>query len=95
MKPLNEYIIENEIEENILNRLYFHTCIEFKLDHNLYPYIVESLGKFDNAGQVVKHIIDAIKSNFESQTIDCTDDNVYFKFININLNTGEMDMGLI
>ena len=57
MKPLNEYIIENEIEENILNRLYFHTCIEFKLDHNLYPYIVESLGKFDNAGQVVKHII--------------------------------------
>ena len=56
MKQLNEYIIE----ENILNRLYFHTCIEFKLDHNLYPYIVESLGKFDNAGQVVKHIIDAI-----------------------------------
>ena len=93
MKPLNEYIIENEIEENILNRLYFHTCIEFKLDNNLYPYIVESLGKFDNAGKVVKHIIDAIKSNFESQTIDCTNDNVYFKFININLNTGENGYG--
>ena len=27
----------NELEENILNRLYFHTCIEFKLDHNLCP----------------------------------------------------------
>ena len=74
MKTLNEYIIENELEENILNRLYFHTCIEFKLDHNLYPYIVESLGKFDNVGKVVKHIIDTLKTNFESQVIDCTND---------------------
>lgn len=53
MITLNNYIIENELEKNILNRLYFHTCVEFKLDHNLYPYIVESLGKFDNAGKVV------------------------------------------
>ena len=93
MKPLNEYIIENEIEENILNRLFFHACVEFKLTHNLYPYIVESLGKFDNAGKVVKHILDTLKGNFKSQTIDCTDDNVYFKFININLNTGENGYG--
>ena len=89
MKQLNEYIIENELEEDILNRLYFHTCIEFKLDHNLYPYVVESLGKFDNAGKVVKHIIDTLKDNFESQVIDCTNDNVYFKYINIELNTTE------
>ena len=93
MKTLNEYIIENELEENILNRLYFHTCIEFKLDHNLYPYIVESLGKFDNAGKVVKHILDSLKGNFKSQVIDCTNDNVYFKYIDIKLNTNENGYG--
>ena len=89
MKTINEYIKDNELEEEILNRLYFHICVEFKLDHNLYPYIVESLGKFDNAGKVVKHIIDTLKNNFESQVIDCTNDNVYFKYINIELNTNE------
>lgn len=93
MKSLNEYITESKLEENIFKRMYFHTCVEFKLNNNLYPYVVESLGKFDNAGKVVKHIIDTLKSNFESQTIDCTDDNVYFKFININLNTGENGYG--
>ena len=93
MKSLNEYVIENNLEENILNRLYFHTCVEFKLTHNLYPYIVESLGKFDNAGKVVKHILDTLKSNFESQVIDCTNDNVYFKYINIKLNTNENGYG--
>ena len=93
MITLNNYIIENELEENILNRLYFHTCIEFKLDNNLYPYIVESLGKFDNAGKVVKHIIDTLKTNFESQVIDCTNDNVYFKYIDIKLNINEKGYG--
>lgn len=93
MITLNNYIIENELEENILNRLYFHTCIEFKLDHNLYPYVVESLGKFDNAGKVVKHITDTLKTNFESQVIDCSNDNVYFKYINIKLNTNEKGYG--
>lgn len=93
MITLNNYIIENELEENILNRLYFHTCIEFKLDHNLYPYVVESLGKFDNAGKVVKHITDTLKTNFESQVIDCSNDNVYFKYINIKLNTNEKRYG--
>lgn len=93
MKTINEYIIENELEDVILNRLYFHTCIEFKLEHNLYPYVVESLGKFDNAGKVVKHIINTLKDNFESQVIDCTNDNVYFKYINIELNTNENGYG--
>lgn len=93
MKSLNEYVIENNLEENILNRIYFHTCIEFKLTHNLYPYIVESLGKFDNAGKVVKHVLDTLKTNFESQIIDCTNDNVYFKYINIKLNTNENGYG--
>ena len=86
MITLNNYIIENEIYEDILQRLYFHTCIEFKLDHNLYPYVVESLGKFDNAGLVVKHIIDELQNNFESQKINCQDDNVYFKYIDIQIN---------
>lgn len=93
MKSLNEYVLESKLEENILNRLYFHTCVEFKLNNNLYPYVIESLGKFDNADKVVKHIIDTLKSNFESQTIDCTNDNVYFKYINITLNTGENGYG--
>ena len=93
MITLNNYIIENELEENILNRLYFHTCIKFKLDHNLYPYVVESLGKFDNAGKVVKHITDTLKTNFESQVIDCSNDNVYFKYIDIKLNTNEKGYG--
>ena len=45
MKSINEYIIKNEIYEDILQRLYFHTCIEFKLNHSLYPYIIENYGK--------------------------------------------------
>ena len=93
MKSLLQYIIESKLEENILNRIYFHTCVEFKLNNSLYPYIVESLGKFDNAGKVVKHIINTLKTNFESQTIDCTDDNVYFKYINITLNTNANGYG--
>ena len=36
MKSINEYMIENEIYEDIFQRLYFHTCVEFKLDHNLH-----------------------------------------------------------
>ena len=94
MKSLNEYITESKLEENILNRIYFHTCVEFKLNNSLYPYIVESLGKFDNASKVVKHIINALKGNFESQIIDCTDDNVYFKYINITLNTDANGYGI-
>lgn len=86
MKSINEYMIENEIYEDILQRLYFHTCIEFKLDYNLYPYIIENYGKFDNAGLVVKHIIDELQNNFESQKINCQDDNVYFKYIDIQIN---------
>lgn len=86
MKSINEYMIENEIYEDILQRLYFHTCIEFKLDYNLYPYIIENYGKFDNAGLVVKHIIDELQNNFESQKINCQDDNVYFKYIGIQIN---------
>jgi len=93
MITLNNYILENDLEEDILKRLYFHTCIEFKLNNNLYPYIIESLGKFDNAGKVVKHIIDVLKNNFESQVIDCTNDNVYFKYINIKLNANENGYG--
>ncbi len=79
-------IIKNEIYEDILQRLYFHTCIEFKLNYNLYPYIIENYGKFDNAGLVIKHIIDELQDNFESQKINCQDDNVYFKYINIQIN---------
>lgn len=86
MITLNDFLIDNDIHEDILKRLYFHTCIEFKLDHNLYPYIVESLGKFDNVGLVVKHIINELQDNFESQVIDCTNDNVYFKHIDIQIN---------
>lgn len=86
MKTINEYMIENEIYEDILQRLYFHTCIEFKLNYNLYPYIIENYGKFDNAGLVVKHIIDELQDNFESQKINCQDDNVYFKYIDIQIN---------
>lgn len=93
MKLLTNFIQLNEVEEDILNRVYFHTCIEFKLEHNLYPYIIESLGKFDNAGVVVKHIIDELKKSFKSQIIDCTDDNVYFKYINIIVNKNDTGHG--
>lgn len=93
MKSINEYMIENEIYEDIFQRLYFHTCIEFKLDYNLYPYIIENYGKFDNAGLVVKHIIDELQNNFESQVIDYTNDNVYFKYIDIKLNNNGKGYG--
>ena len=85
-------MIENEIYEDIFQRLYFHTCIEFKLDYNLYPYIIENYGKFDNAGLVVKHIIDELQNNFESQKINCQDDNVYFKYIDIQINNQQNDI---
>lgn len=86
MKTLEEYINEMHIEDDILKRIYFYTCIEFKLTHNLYPYIVESNGKFDNAGNVVKHIIDTLKEDFRSQVIDVRDDYVYFDYIDIKID---------
>ena len=87
MKTLESYINEMHIEDDILKRIYFHTCIEFKLPHNLYPYIVESNGKFDNAGNVVKHIIDTLKKDFRSQIIDVRDDHVYFDYIDKRFST--------
>ena len=86
---MHDLTIYNDIQEDLLNRLYFHTCVEFKLTHNLYPYIIESLGKFDNTGKVVKHIINTLKDNYKSQKIDCSNDNVYFKYINIELSEDE------
>lgn len=86
---LKNYVLDDEIYEDILKRIYFHTCIEFKLDHNLYPYIVENYGKFDNAGLVVKHIINELEDHFESQVIDCTNDKVYFKYIDIQLDKNQ------
>lgn len=86
MNTLRNFIVDDEICEDIIKRIYFHTCIEFKLCHNLYPYIVENYGKFDNAGLVVKHIIDELQNHFESQKIDCKDDNVYFRYIDIQIN---------
>lgn len=79
MKLLAEHIFE----ENILQSLYFHTCVEFKLTHDLYTYVVESLGKFDNAGLVVKHIIDSLERSFEYKVIDCSNDNVWFKYVDV------------
>ena len=46
----------------------------------------DDYGKFDNAGLVIKHIIDELQNNFESQKINCQDDNVYFKYIDIQIN---------
>jgi len=86
MKLITEYVIEDEIYEDILKRIYFHTCIEFKLNHNLYPYIVENYGKFDNVGLVVKHIINELKNNYKSRIIDCSEFNVFFKKIDIFLD---------
>lgn len=86
------FVTDDEICEDILKRIYFHTCVEFKLDHNLYPYIVENYGKFDNAGLVIKHIIDELEDHFESQVIDCTNDKVYFKYIGIQLDKSQNDL---
>lgn len=86
---LKNYVLDDEIYEDILKRIYFHTCIEFKLDHSLYPYIVENYGKFDNVGLVVKHIINELEDHFESQVIDCTNDKVYFKYIDIQLDKNQ------
>ena len=82
MKTFNEYIFE----DYIIERLYFHTCVEFKLDHPLYPYIVESLGKFDNAGQCIMTIINDLSENLTSHKIDCRNDNVFFDFIYIEIS---------
>jgi hypothetical protein len=57
-----------------------------KLSNNLYPYIVENYGKFDNAGLVLKHIIDVLKNNFKSQKIDCKEYNVYFDYLDIEID---------
>lgn len=84
---LKEYIYRYEIEDNILERLYFHTCVEFKLNNHIYPYrIDEKYGKFDNAGLVVKHIIDKLKTKYRSQVIDCSEFNVFFKKIDITID---------
>ena len=86
MINLEQYLSETELENEILYRLYFHTCVEFKLSNNLYPYIIENYGKFDNAGLVLKYIIDVLKNNFKSQKIDCKEYNVYFDYLDIEID---------
>ena len=94
MKNLNDYIIELNYENYLLERLCTHCSLEYKWTHSLdprftfYNSIYESLGKFDNAGKVVKHICDVLKNNYESQIIDCKEDNVFFDFVDINIKEG-------
>lgn len=83
MKQLNEYIIHEELRNEIIERLYYHTRVEFKLGHYLYPFILEKYGKFDNAGLVLGHIINSLNASYQSQIIDCSQYNVFFKKIDI------------
>ena len=97
MKGLNDYINikqnNNLCENYLLERLCTHCSLEFKLMNGkgldprfkFYQSIYESLGKFDNAGKVVEHIIKELQNNFTSQKIDCKNDKVYFDFIDITL----------
>ena len=89
MKTISSYILEDEL----LNNVYLHVLLEFKFNHDLYPIMFESLGKFDNANNVIRHILNALEENLESQTIDCSEDKVYFKFIDIKLNHGACNYG--
>lgn len=86
----NDY--KNNYENYLLEKLCTHCSLEFKWENSLdprfsfYKSIYESLGKFDNAGKVVEHICNELKNNFNSQKIDCQDDHVYFKYIDIDLH---------
>ena len=87
---LNKYKLENYL----FDRLFTHISLELKFENgkgldprfSFYNSIYESLGKFDNAGKVVSHIIKELKNNFNSQIIDCSKDNVFFNKISIEIN---------
>lgn len=94
MKTLNEYILENSYENYLLEQLCCHCSLEFKFTNGkgldprfvFYKSIYESLGKFNNSGKVVKHIIKELTNNFISQKIDCKNYNVFFDYIDIEIN---------
>jgi len=99
MKNLSNYISYNSkiYETYLLDKLCIHCSLEFKWENQLdprflfYQSIYESLGKFNNAGKTVKHICDELKNNFNSQKIDCKEDNVYFEYIDIDLHKEGFD----
>jgi hypothetical protein len=99
MKTLKEHIFKNTTSYNnyenyLLEKLCCHCSLEFKFINgkgldprfNYYNSIYESLGKFDNAGKVIEHICNELKNNFKTQQIDCRNDNVFFNYINIEIN---------
>lgn len=94
MKPLNKYVLEINYENYLLEQLCTHCSLEFKFINGkgldprfvFYKSIYESLGKFNNAGKVVKHIIKELTNNFTSQKINCKNDNVFFDYIDIEIN---------
>ena len=94
MRSLITFISETKYEDYLLDKLCTHCSLENRWTYGkgldprftFYQSIYESLGKFDNAGKIVSHIASAIIDNFNSQELDCREDNVYFDYINININ---------
>lgn len=92
MKDLNNYILENTnklYENELLERLCNHISIIVytKYGSGIIPNIQlkESLGNFKNAHKVLNHIITELKSNFNSQEINCDNYDVFFKKIKIDI----------
>ena len=57
------------LEDELLKNVYSHVLLEFKFNHDTYPIVFESLGKFDNANNVIRHILNTLEENLESQVI--------------------------
>jgi len=89
MQSLNNYIIETNIENIFLDKLCNHISLSLyiKYGYGIYPYVslYESFGNFKNTHKVLYHIIEVLKNEFKSQEIDCTNDNVFFKKIKIDI----------
>jgi len=86
MKHINEQILDSLFCEDVMQMLYLHTCVEFKLSNNsMFGYVVESKGKFDNAGIALKNIITHLSASFKDTTIDCSSCNVFFDSVCISI----------
>lgn len=57
-----------------------------------YRSIYEELGKFNYSNKAVRRILKAFKKNFNDQEIDCSEDGVFFKKVNVIINHDNNDI---
>lgn len=89
MKRLEEYISNFNFENYLSEELAFHISVDLKIKYPIFStrlyesLLFESLGRFNNCGEVAEYAAKEIRKNQKKEIIDCSNFSVFFKKLNI------------